>query len=165
MTHPRPSNCLLALDAGVRQTGWAVFPAGSEGSGQDVTTGVIGITKRHRISVQARLSYLVDGLDALVERWRPTIVVQSQPSGIHWPMPSLLLLDATLSEWADRRCIPLHSYSAQSLRSTIAGHPNVSKEELAYTVMAGLGLIGAVKSTHEWEAIAVGHYHFSRHSA
>ena len=29
-------------------------------------------------------------------------------------------------------------------------------DELAYAVMAGLGLIGVEKNAHEWEAIAVG---------
>ena len=35
-------------------------------------------------------------------------------------------------------------------------------DELAYAVMAGLGLIGVEKNAHEWEAITVGRYHLAR---
>ena len=44
----------------------------------------------------------------------------------------------------------------------IAGHPNASRDQLGYATMLLLGLIGLGRSTHEWEAIAVGHYHQTR---
>ena len=148
---------LLALDAGVRETGWAVFNPGSE-----VVTGVIGLPARRGIKARDRLTHLIEGLDALVEQWRPEMVVHSQPSGIHWPVPALELLDAALLEWSGRHRLRLYAYTAQEVRTAVAGHPNASREELAYAVMAGLGLIGQAKTTHEWEAIAVGQFHASR---
>ena len=157
MSNDDARKTLLALDAGVRQTGWAVFVPG-----QEVRSGVIGMPGRRNLNAQARLSNLVDCLDELVERWRPAAVAHSQPSGIHWTVPSLELLDAALSAWAQRHHLPLYPYTAQEVRTAVTGHPNVSKDELAYAVMAGLGLIGEVKTPHEWEAIAVGHYHSSR---
>ena len=118
--------------------------------------------ERRRVSAQTCLSHLVEGLDSLVEQWRPASVAQSQPSGIHWRVPALALLDAALDEWSDRHHLPLHAYSTQELRSVIAGYPNASKKELAYAVMEALGMIGTVKSSSEWEAIAVGCYHLAR---
>ena len=127
-----------------------------------MTTGVIGMPGRRGINARARLSYLVDCLDEIVLSWRPAAVAHSQPSGIHWPVPALELLDAALEEWSLRHQLPLYAYTAQEVRIAVTGHPNVPKEELAYAVMARLGLIGKEKTIHEWEAIAVGHYHFSR---
>ena len=77
-------------------------------------------------------------------------------------MPALDLLEAALADWSRRHRLCLYSYTAQEVRSAIAGHPNVSRDQLAYEVMVRLGLIGESKTTHEWEALAVGHYHLSR---
>jgi Holliday junction resolvasome RuvABC endonuclease subunit len=56
----------------------------------------------------------------------------------------------------------MYGYSAQEIRTAITGQPNAPKEQLAYDVMVGLGLIGQAKTAHEWEAMAVGHYHSLR---
>ena len=157
MTSTDLESVLLALDAGVRETGWAVFS-----SGDQVATGCIGVPGRRRMDAQARLSHLIQGLDRLVEQWRPVAVAHSQPSGIHWPMPALELLETALREWCQRHQLRLFAYSAQTVRAALTGHPNASREDLAYAVMSGMGLIGQGKTTHEWEAIAVGHYHLTR---
>ena len=47
----------------------------------------------------------------------------------------------------------------------MTGHTNASRDQLAYSVMVALGLIGQGKTTHEWEALAVGHYHLTREDA
>ena len=73
--------------------------------------------------------------------------------------PALELLDAALSEWARRHGLPMFGYSAQEIRTAFTGHPNAPKDQLAHDVMIRLGLIGQAKTVHEWEAIAVGHYH------
>ena len=160
MTRGNPKAALLALDAGVRQTGWAIFC-----SGRQVTTGMIGIPGRRGIHAPARLTHLLDCLDLLVEEWRPAAVAQSRPSGIHWSVPALELLETALLEWSRRHSLRVHAYTTQEVRTAVTGHPNTSKDELAYAVMAGLGLIGAEKNAHEWEAIAVGRYHLARRRA
>ena len=105
---------------------------------------------------------LVGCLDGLVEEWRPVAVVHSLPSGIHWQVPALDLLNAALLRWSERHRLILHPYTAQEVREAIAGHPNASRDQLAFAVMERLGLIGLGKTTHEWEALAVGNYHLSR---
>ncbi len=160
MTRDNPKAALLALDAGVRQTGWAIFR-----SGRQVTTGMIGIPGRRSIHAPARLTHLLDCLDRLVEEWRPAAVAHSRPSGIHWRVPALELLETALLDWSRRHGLLIYAYTNQEVRTAVTGHPNTSKDELAYAVMAGLGLIGAEKNAHEWEAIAVGRYHLARRRA
>ncbi len=148
---------LLALDAGVRETGWAVF--GPPSSQAIQASGVIKAPAPRKSDVQTRVAHLIQCLDRLVDEWTPHAVAHSRPSGIHWPVPSLELLEDALAEWSRRHNLPLHAYTAQEVRSAIAGQPNASQDQLAFAVMERLGLIGLSKTSHEWEALAVGEYH------
>ena len=150
---------LLALDAGVMETGWAVFR-----SDRIFDTGVIKMShsRSRNLDAAGRVDHLVRCLDGLVTRWMPEVVAYGQPSGIRWPAPSLDLLDNALINWSANHRLPLYTYPAQEVRASIVGHPNVPQEQLAYAVMRRLGLIGVSKSTHEWKALAIGHYHLYR---
>jgi Holliday junction resolvasome RuvABC endonuclease subunit len=111
------------------------------------------------------VNYLLECLDELVARWQPGEVACCQPTGIGWRMPALDLLDAALARWSGRHRLCLFAYTAQEVRTAVAGHPNASRVDLGYAVMTRFGLIGQGKTTHEWEAIAVGDYHLSRWKA
>ena len=108
------------------------------------------------------MEHLIRCLDGLVDQYSPQAVVHSRPSGIHWPVPSLELLEESLVGWSRRHNLPLHGYTAQEVRSAIAGQTNASQDQLAFAVMERLGLIGLSKTSHEWEALAVGEYHLER---
>jgi len=151
---------LLAIDAGVRETGWAIFR-----SRRLASSGAIEVPERRRLEARARVSHLVRCLDDLVAQWQPGAVACSEPSGIHWSIPALELLDTALADWSQRHRLGLYSYSTQEVRSSITGHPNASGDQLAYAVMVRFRLIGQGKTAHEWEAIAVGHYHLACWSA
>ena len=157
MRHVGPEGVLLALDAGVRETGWAILSPEAE-----AITGVISTAGRRGLQAPDRLAHLTDGLDRLVAQWDPNEVAHSQPSGIHWPVPALEMLAAALQRWSNEHSLPVFPYSVQEVRTAISGHPNPSKDKLAFDVMASLGLIGQAKTPHEWEAIAVGYYHLSQ---
>lgn len=157
MSRASESTVLLALDAGVRETGWAVFK-----DGNIEATGFVKISSRHRIDAADRVRHLIRCLDELVEKWRPGAVACCQPTGIGWRVPALELLDSALADWSRRHWLCLYSYTAQEVRSAVAGHPNASRGDLGYAVMMRFGLIGHSKTTHEWEAIAVGGHHLSR---
>ena len=144
----------LALDAGVRESGWAVF-----GVESGPVTGVVKTGPRRRLDAHGRVSLLLEHLDRIAERWRPPSVVHSLPSGIRWRIPALELLERSLAQWSEKRGVLLYSYTAQEVRAAIAGHPNATGDQLGYAVMLQLGLIGQSKTTHEWEALAVGQYH------
>ena len=152
-----PVAILMSLDAGVRETGWAVFDR------EEIrATGAIALKSRHRIDASARIDHLVESLDHLLSEWKPDAIACCQPTGIGWKVPALELLDSALSEWSSRHQMCLYSYTAQEVRAVVAGHPNASRGDLGYSVMMRFGLIGHSKTTHEWEAIAIGGYHLKR---
>ncbi len=148
---------LLALDAGVRETGWAVFE-----DGELAESGITGLSTRRKLEPEVRVSHLIESLDELSAKWTLRTVALCQPSGINWPVPALDLLVSSLAGWCTERGLAQFSYTAQEVRTAIAGHPNASRDQLGYAIMLLLGLIGQGRSTHEWEAIAVGHYHQTR---
>jgi Holliday junction resolvasome RuvABC endonuclease subunit len=148
---------LLAVDAGVRETGWAIFR-----NGRVEATGAIKVPSRRRIDAEVRVKHLVKCLDDLVAQWDPAVVACCQPSGIGWRVPALELLDVALSNWSGRHRLCLYTYTSQEVRVAVAGHPNASRGDLGHAVMMRFGLIGQSKTTHEWEAIAVGNYHLRR---
>ncbi len=112
---------LLALDTGVRETGWAVFQ-----DGQVVESGVAGLKSRRKVEPKVRISHLIASLSELADRWQPQAVAFSQPSGINWEVPALDLLVSSLAGWSSERGLKQHSYPAQEVRAAIAGHPNAS---------------------------------------
>ena len=164
MTTRHDNETLLALDAGVRETGWAVVMLSGRQAGNQAepATGIIKAPAPRRAGVQAKMEHLIRCLDDLVDQYSPQAVVHSRPSGIHWPVPSLELLEESLIGWSRRHKLPLHGYTAQEVRSAIAGQTNASQDQLAFAVMERLGLIGLSKSSHEWEALAVAEYHLER---
>ena len=101
----------------------------------------------------------------MVEQWQPGEVAHSLPSGIRWPMSVVGLLSDKLAQWSLRHGLSVHAYIAQEVREATYGHSNASRDQLTYAAMVSLGLIGQGKTTHEWEALAVGHYHLTREDA
>ena len=148
---------LLALDAEVRQTGWALFE-----SKRLIRTGVIVSPKRTGLKGRDRIANLVVELDLLAENNNPEAVACCQPSGINWAVPSIRLLEDSLSCWSLTRKIGFFTYTTQEIKAAVAGFANASADRLGYAIMVRLGLIGQKRSTHEWEAVAVGYYHLSR---
>ena len=148
---------LLALDAGVRQTGWACFQ-----SKRLLRTGVIASPKRNGLKGKYRIASLISELDPLAENSHPKTVACCQLSGINWTVPSIRLLEESLLAWAESRRIGCFNYTTQEIRAAVAGFANASPDRLGFAIMVRLGLIGQRRSTHEWEAVAVGYYHLSR---
>ena len=148
---------LLALDTGVRESGCVVL-----GAEPSPVTGVIKTGPRRRLNAQGKVDLLLERLDQIIVRWRPTELVHSLPSGIRWQVPALELLECSLAALVERHRLPLYRYTSQEVRSAIAGHPNASRDQLGYAVMMNLGLIGQTRTTQEWEALAVGHYHLRK---
>ena len=148
---------LLALDAGIMETGWAVFGPGSVSE-----TGVIRISRSRSLDTAGRVAHLVRTLDELAAQWNLHAVAYGQPSGMHWPVPALELLDGSLAEWSERRRLAFYTYSVEEVRAAIARHARVPQDQLAFAIMRRLELIGERKSTSEWEALAIGYYHLCR---
>ena len=69
-----------------------------------------------------------------------------------------------LDRWSKGHGLPLYPYLIREIRTQLLGRSKSAKEELAYAVMTRWGLLGELKTTHEWNAIAVGDYHLGRGS-
>ena len=121
----------------------------------------MALRSRRPIRPDVRVDHLIQSLDELVGQWAPDAVACCQPTGIGWEVPALRLLDAALVQWAGRRGLPFYAYTSQEVRTAVVGHPNASRDELGYAVMERFGMIGQSKTSHEWEAIAVGDYHLA----
>jgi Holliday junction resolvasome RuvABC endonuclease subunit len=150
---------LLAVDAGVWQTGWALF------LGEAVAaTGLLEPASRGQgLCLEDRLARLQAGLDQLVDDWRPRAVVLTRPSGLHhWPAPAVDALLAALDGWRLRRGLPMHRYSDLEVRRAVVGSERASGSQLAFAIMALLGFVGQSRTTKEWEAVAAGYYHLAR---
>lgn len=153
---------LLALDPGVGETGWAIFSGWTP-----VATGVIAPARaaaqyrdgKGSAGAAVRIAALLGSLEELRDAYGPDAAALCEPSGLRWSAPALTLLGSELTRWAAAARLPVASYSAGEVRRAVAGHPRASRQALAFAVMDALGLIGVHKTTHEWEAIAVGAYH------
>ena len=155
MDHDAP--VLLALDAGTRVSGWAAF------TGYTLSeSGFIRLTGARAGAAEQRIAGLIRAVDDIVERCEPSHVALCQPSGLRWEVPALARLEADLVGWARRRKLPMTSYLAGTVREAVAGNPRASHDAMTFATMTALGLVGVSKSTHEWEAIAVGAYHLWR---
>ena len=155
-TRPAGDSVLLALDAGVRQTGWALFE-----SKRLIRTGVVISPKRTGLKGRDRTADLIAELDLLAENNHPKAVACCQPSGINWAVPSIRLLEDSLLCWSQTRTIGFFTYTTQEIKAAIARFANASADRLGYAIMVRLGLIGQKMSNHEWEAVAVGYYHLA----
>ena len=144
----------LALDAGVRESGWAVF-----GVESGPVTGVVKTGPRRRLDAHGRVSLLLEHLDRVVERWHPkTLSLVCLRGSVgrcrRWNYWNVLSPNGRRSA-----AYPFTVTLPREVRAAIAGHPNATGDQLGYAVMLRLGLIGQSKTTHEWDALAVGHYH------
>ncbi len=157
MTGKETGAVLLALNARVRRTGWAVF------QGEELRdSGVISLPEGRRLCAATRLENLARCLNDLVVLWRPNRLACCQPAAIRWRNPSLELLQGVLVDWSQQHALRLFTYSSRQVGAAIAGRPNASRDQLGYSVMLRYHLIGQGKSTDELEAIAVGHCHLLR---
>ena len=147
---------LLAVETGVRKSGWAVFQ-----DGKVQASGVVEMLSPHRLAPEVRIDYLMAALDDLTGRWRPHAIVLSRPDGIHRTVRALDLLNKRLSCWLSGQAARMAIYSTKEVRVAIAGHPKPTSDHLSYAIMRRLGLIGEDRATEEWAAIALGHYHLS----
>lgn len=148
---------LVALETGLKEIGWAIFVDGELSQ----TGRVAGEKHRSGDDDLAKVGAIVRALDDLAANWRPREVVYAEPFRNQWPVPALDALKEALNDWALRHKVSMFLYTPREVRAGIAGRANAPKEDLAYSVMKRWGLVGAAKSTAEWEAVAAGDYHLS----
>ena len=180
---------LLAVDPGTRETGWAVFqrdiPTGTaapeaqglvdDGSSDEglaipqasldwnlIETGLIVVHRRfHCVDLDARIAVIEEQLDQVIDRWCPAQVACGMPAPLQLPSQQAAgaVLSNSILEWAKAHHLSMYPYHQRDIRWGMLGRGHAAKEELAYVVMTRWGLLGQEKTTHEWNAIAVGDHH------
>ena len=128
------------------------------------TGSILAHHRPQRVDVTARIKAIEAELDKMAARWQPKEVACGKPSLMQLPSQreGYEMLTRSLERWAQGHGLPIYSYPLRQIRAAILGRANSGREELAYAVMTRWGLLGEGKSTHEWNAIAVGDYHLSR---
>lgn len=183
---------LLAIDPSTRETGWAVFSMEASRQGKGILredpselpthkyveefpqahascrlleTGVIVVHHRpQKVEVEERVRAIEEELERMAEERHLQEIACGKPPPMQLPYQQLgmNMLSHALERWAGQHDLPFYPYSLREIRSAIIGRANSAREELAYAVMTRWGLLGEVKTTHEWNAIAVGDYHLVR---
>ena len=127
-------------------------------------TGVIVADRRPwHVDATGRIKSIECQLDLMVETWRPREVSCGEPSLMQFPhqQEGIELLGRAVERWAHQHNLVLHCYPIREIKAALLGRANAGKDELAYVVMTRWGLLGKQKSTHEWNAIAVGDHHLA----
>ena len=180
---------LLAIDPTTKLMGWAVFvresspeARGTVGTGEAssseggephphwciLETGVVmAHYQAQPAETTERIKSIGYELDRVVQRWGPEEVACGKPSPLQLPhqKEGIDMLTRSLESWAQRRSLKLFCYPHREIRVAISGRANASKDEMAYMIMTRWRLLGEGKSTHEWNAIAVGDYHLILHDS
>ena len=127
-----------------------------------VETGlIIAYHRATCVNLDERIAATRSQLDMVVAAWQPGEIACGMPTPLQLPSQQATgeLLAAAMEEWSSHHHLPLFPYHLRDIRAGILGRGTAAKEELAYVVMTRWGLLGQGKTTHEWNAIAVGEYH------
>ena len=158
---------LMALYPRLRQTGWAILESGSRcdiNAPRVAASGVAPAKVSRKLDPSGHINAQLKALTAVTGRWHPECIVRSRAGGLAERSPGLRRLEAGLGQWAAELGLPSFAYPATEVRSALVGKSNASKDELDYTIMQRLRLIGQIRTHAEWEAIAAGIYHLQAHS-
>src|SRR5437868_5085778 len=143
MSSPGPPR-ILGIDPGLQVTGYGVIEAGPQRP-VVVEAGVIRGTERERekLDLARRLTNLYNGIDEVIEQFRPSAVAVEQLYA-HYEHPRTAILmghaRGVLLLAAGRRGLPVTSYNATRIKKTITGHGRASKVQMQHAMLRELGL-------------------------
>ncbi len=145
---------VLGVDPGTIRTGVGVVDlAGDEAA--CVTSETLSAPSR--ASLPERLATMLDGLDGLIERFRPDVVALEQPFAGRNARTALAIGQAQgiAMAAAARRGIPVASYAPSAVKHAVADHGGASKDQVRDMVQVVLGLAEPPDSLDAADALAV----------
>ncbi len=153
---------ILGLDPGLQTTGYAVLEC-APGSKQVLEAGVI---RSDPGNTALRLKALYDGLQEVIEQWKPEALAVEQLYA-HYDHPRTAILMAHA-----RGCfflagaqagIPVLSYPSTKVKKLVTGHGRATKEQMQYAVMRELGLSKLPEPHDVADALAIALCHAHTH--
>jgi len=150
---------ILGLDPGLETTGYGLIQMKADGPAV-VEAGVFRSAKVGRGShdMAERLLVLANGLEEVLEQWKPTILsVEQLYASAAYPNTAVLMAHARGCYLlaAARRGIPVLSYAATQVKKAITGHGRASKEQMQFSIMRELNLASLPEPHDVADALAV----------
>jgi crossover junction endodeoxyribonuclease RuvC len=133
------SRIILGIDPGLQITGYAALAVGPRVR----EAGVVRGSDRAGLSLEQRLRNLFEGIDEVMEQFRPNIMVVEQLySHYNHPRTAILMAHArgVLFLAAGKRGIPVISYNATQIKKTVTGNGRAPKDQVQRTIQRELGL-------------------------
>jgi crossover junction endodeoxyribonuclease RuvC len=155
---------ILGIDPGLQVTGYGVIEGGPQGPVVR-EAGVVRGTERERqkLDMSLRLTNLYNGIDEVIEQFRPSaMAVEQLYAHYEHPRTAILMGHArgVLLLAAGRRGIPVTSYNATRIKKTITGHGRASKAQMQHAMLRELGLSTLPEPPDVADALAAALCHY-----
>ena len=156
---------LLGIDPGSRRLGWGIVDATGSRM-QHVAHGVIAPPAG--LHLAPRLRMIFEGIEELVERWRPDCAAIEQVFSARSVRSALVLGQARGAALLalERGELEIGEYTPAEIKLAVAGHGRASKQQLAAMVarLLGVEIQGAGHDATDALAIAICHAHGRQHA-
>src|SRR5262245_50168580 len=154
---------ILGLDPGLQVTGYAVLEATPNGP-QVRDAGVLrSAQKRATTDMASRIRALYDGLNDVLEEWKPdAMAVEQLYAHYDHPRTAILMAHArgVFFLAGAQRGITVVSYAATKVKKLVTGSGRASKEQMQRAVARELGLAKLPEPHDVADALAVALCHY-----
>ena len=154
---------ILGLDPGLQVTGYAVLEATDSGP-QVRDAGVLRSSeKRATADMATRIRSLYDGVNDVLEEWKPAaMAVEQLYAHYDHPRTAILMAHARGAFFlaGAQRGIPVLSYAATKVKKLVTGSGRASKEQMQRAIARELGLVKLPEPHDVADALAVALCHY-----
>jgi len=154
---------ILGLDPGLQVTGYAVLDATDNGPTVRDAGVLRSAEKRAATDMATRIRALYDGLNDVLEEWKPAaMAVEQLYAHYDHPRTAILMAHARGAFFlaGAQRGIPVVSYAATKVKKLVTGSGRASKEQMQHAVARELGLKQVPEPHDVADALAVALCHY-----
>lgn len=156
---------ILGIDPGSTYTGWAVLKAG-----QLQEHGRIHTHQKHESdhetnnTLPQRLLAIHTHLKTLVEKYNPHVLITEEVFVNAYQRSALILAHARAMIYliSAQHNIPLHAYTATTVKKSVTGYGHASKAQMQEMIRTLLG-VKLTPDAADAAALALCHHHFTRY--
>jgi len=168
-TIPRHPRLLIAVDPGTNDMGVAVFRGIELFDTFSIHTPVK--SKDGDLRAYAMIKQMEERLENFLyctecERSHSVLTYEDpqffKPKGVPRPISPVLRMAGMLTFWAMSRGLQLYKYPVSTIKTSIAGRANATKEEVEQVVNRKIDLPSKNLTSHVYDAISVGIHHLER---